>query len=122
VRFKLDENLPRRARASLIARGWDVHDVHEELLAGAEDDRIQEVCEGEKRILITLDTDFADTRRYDPSRSPGVIVLRPANQSIIACIACLEGAIRALAVEHIAGSLWIVEPQRIRIRDHPSGA
>ena len=122
MRFKLDENLPRRARERLSQHGWDVHDTHEEQLAGALDADLQQTCERERRILITLDTDFADIRRYDPGRSPGVIVLRPHDQSIRACIECLEGAVRALTVERIEASLWIVEPQRIRIRDHPTSA
>jgi len=122
VRFKLDENLPRAARARLVQQRWDVHDVYEERLAGADDAAVQGVCERERRILVTLDTDFADTRRYDPARSSGVIVLRPVDQSIRACLHCLDGAIRALATERIHGSLWIVEPERIRIRDHPTGA
>lgn len=122
MKFKLDENLPRSARDQLTARDWDVHDVHDEGLEGSLDDRIQTICEAEGRILVTLDTDFADIRRYDPARSPGVIVLRPRDQSIRACLECLAGAIRALAVERITGTLWIVEPQRLRIRDFPSGA
>jgi hypothetical protein len=44
------------------------------------------------------------------------------DQSIQACLECLAGAMRALSVERIAGSLWIVETQRLRIRDFPSGA
>jgi predicted nuclease of predicted toxin-antitoxin system len=122
VRFKLDENLPRAARARLAEHGWDVHDVFEEQLAGVDDATVQAACEREARILVTLDSDFADTRRYDPARSPGVIVLRPPDQSIRACLQCLDGAIRALATERIQASLWIVEPQRVRIRDHPTGA
>ena len=39
-------------------------------LVGALDADLQKVCEREKRILVTLDTDFADTRRYDPGDSP----------------------------------------------------
>lgn len=114
MRFKLDENLPRAARPRLAAHGWDVHDVYEEQLAGADDAAVQAACEREQRILITLDTDFADTRRYDPARSAGVIVLRPTDQSIRGCLQCLDDAIRALAAERIHASLWIVEPQRIR--------
>lgn len=110
MRFKLDENLPLAAREPLTEQGWDVHDVHEEHLSGALDPEIQVTCEREARILVTLDSDFADIRRYDPGRSPGVIVLRPTSQSIQACLECLHAAIRALAVERIAGSLWIVEP------------
>jgi hypothetical protein len=51
-----------------------------------------------------------------------VIVLRPHDQSIRACLHCLSGAIRALATERIVGALWVVEPERLRIRDHASGA
>lgn len=122
MRVKLDENLPRMARARLVALGWDVHDVHDEGLTSSVDELIQAACEREDRVLITLDTDFADTRRYDPGRSPGVIVLRPRDQSIGAILQCPEAAIRALATQPIRATLWIVEPERLRIRDHPTGA
>lgn len=122
MRFKLDENLPRAARERLTAPGWDVHDVFDEHLGGALDDEIQAVCDEEGRILVTLDTDFADIRRYDPARSPGVIVLRPRDQSIQATLQCLDSAIRALAVERITSALWIVEPERLRIRDFPGNS
>ena len=122
MRFKLDENLPALARRRFVDAGWEVDDVHDEGLASAQDAAIQEACDRDGRILVTLDTDFADTRRYNPERSPGVIVLRPASQSIRAILTCLDDAIRALATERIAASLWVVEPGRVRIRDHPTGA
>lgn len=122
MRVKLDENLPRAARERLLGLGWDVHDVHDEGLASAVDEQIQLACEREARILITLDTDFADTRRYNPERSPGVVVLRSRDQSIGAVLQCLDSAIRALRVQPIRAALWIVEPQRLRIRDYPTGA
>lgn len=114
--------MPRRARERLESQGWDVHDVHQEGLVAALDQAIQVACEREARVLVTLDTDFADTRRYNPARSPGVIVLRPRDQSIGAILHCLEGAIRALATQPIQATLWIVEPERLRVRDHPTGA
>ena len=77
MRIKLDENLPRLASERLRALGWDVHDVHEEGLASAIDSLIQNACEREGRVLITLP---------------------------------------------ILASRWIVEPDRLRIRDHPTGA
>jgi predicted nuclease of predicted toxin-antitoxin system len=119
VRFKLDENLPRAARVRFENEQWDVDDVHDEGLASAIDEEIQRACEAERRVLVTLDLDFADTRRYDPSRSPGVIVLRPTDQSVDAIVQCVDGAIRALRSRPIAASLWIVEPERLRIRDYP---
>ena len=122
MRFKLDENLPRSARERFEQQGWNVDDIHEEGLAGADDAVVQAACEREQRVLVTLDTDFADTRRYNPAKSPGVIVLRPGDQSITSCLRCVDGAIRLLVVQRIARSLWIVEPDRVRIRDHPTGA
>jgi predicted nuclease of predicted toxin-antitoxin system len=87
VRFKLDENLPRAARAVLEARGWDVHDVHEEGLASALDAVIRDACEREDRVLVTRDTDFSDVLLVHPATSPGIILLRPPDQSIKATVA-----------------------------------
>lgn len=123
MRFKLDENLPRAARALLESRGWDVHDVHEEGLAGALDPEIRAACDRENRVLVTLDTDFSDVRLLSPE-SPGVMLLRPHEQSIPATLSCLDGAVRLLSAEEIGGALWLVERERIRIRIRrsPSGA
>jgi len=77
-------------------------------------------CEAEDRVLLTLDMHFADTRRYDPSRSPGVLVLRPRDQSIRAVLQCLDAAVRALSVQRVRASLWIMDPEGRRIRDHPT--
>ena len=117
MRLKLDENLPRSARPILESGGFKVHDVHDEELAGAHDRDIQAACEHESRILVTLDTDFADTRRYDPGRSPGVVVLRPSSMTVQGITACLETTIRALKTHSVTNALWIVEPGRLRVRD-----
>jgi predicted nuclease of predicted toxin-antitoxin system len=116
VRAKLDENLPRAARALLEGLGWDVHDVHVEGLSGVADAVIRDACERESRILITLDTDFADVRGLHQATSPGVILLRPRDQSIQATLACLRGALRLLAVESPHGALWVVDAERVRVR------
>ena len=116
MRFKLDENLPRAPRAVLAEHGWDVHDVYEEGLARALDTVIRAVCEQEERILVTLDTDFADVRLVDPVTSPGVILLRPPDQSIQSTVSCLRGAVRLLATETPRGALWLVARDRVRVR------
>jgi predicted nuclease of predicted toxin-antitoxin system len=59
MRFKLDENLDRRAAKILQERGHDVKTVPEQALGGAEDPRIADVCRLERRCLITLDLDFS---------------------------------------------------------------
>ena len=58
LRFKLDENLPKRVEPALRAQGLDVETALSENLAGAVDPRLLAACVAEDRILVTLDLDF----------------------------------------------------------------
>ena len=51
--------------------------------------------------------------------SHGGRVTNLARCAPLTILACLDDAIRALATERIEASLWVVEPGRVRIRDHP---
>lgn len=62
MEFKVDENLPTEVADLLRQVGYDAVTVLEEHLGGASDSDIVSVCQKEGRILITLDTDFADIR------------------------------------------------------------
>ena len=117
ARFKLDENLPRDAAALLRDGGHDVHTVSEEGLGGDADARILDACRAETRILVTFDLDFADIRSYPPSGYSGIWVLRPASQSISATLSLLRGALALLDAEPAMNRLWIIEPDRVRIRE-----
>jgi predicted nuclease of predicted toxin-antitoxin system len=117
ARFKLDENLPRDAQKLLGQAGHDSHSVSEERLEGESDSAVLEACLNENRILVTLDLDFADLRRYPPSSHHGIWVLRPATQSIENIVSVLNGALALLGKELTGKRLWIVEPGRVRIRE-----
>ena len=92
MKFKIDQNLPIEAADLLTVAGHDAMTVYQQSLGGASDERIVDVCKDEDRILITADLDLSDIRRYPPAQTPGYAV-RPIN-----------------------GRLWIVEPDRLRIR------
>ena len=79
LRFKLDENLPRRIESALRDLGHDVETALSEGLAGASDPDLLAACIAEHRVLVTLDLDFADIRAYPPGSHRGVWVLRPPN-------------------------------------------
>ena len=117
ARFKLDENIARDVEALLRDAGHDVHSVFDEHLDGGPDTQLLDACRNEKRILITLDLDFADIRLYPPASHAGVWVLRPSMQSIENTLALLKGALALLASETAEQRLWIVEHDRVRIRD-----
>jgi hypothetical protein len=44
-------------------------------------------------------------------------VLRPHTQSIDNTLALLKGALVVLETEPAQGRLWIIEPERVRIRE-----
>ena len=114
--IKLDENLSGACATLLRGEGFDVHTVLEENLAGHRDERILAACVEEGRTLITLDLDFANPIRFDPSLHCGVIVLRPEGRSsrsqILSLLRPLCGPLRT---EVLRGQLWIIELGRIRV-------
>ena len=117
ARFKLDENLPREAEALLLEAGHDVHTVLVEHLGGNSDHRVFDASLAENRILVTFDLDFSDIRLYPPASHKGIWVLRPHTQSIDNTLALLRGALAVLETESAHARLWIIEPERVRIRE-----
>jgi hypothetical protein len=94
MKIKLNENIGRRAA----------------------DEILFEVCANEGRVLITLDHDFGQVLRFPPSRSAGLIVLEPGPRLTPRSLLDRLRDVVALAETHSpAGTLWIVEPGRVRI-------
>ncbi len=116
MQIKLDENMPGSAARVLEAAGHDVDSVHEEGLAGKNDEVLFLTVQENRRVLITLDRDFSDIRTYPPEESPGVIVLRPRDQMIDSVIPLVSRLALILSNESPTRSLWIVSDDRIRIR------
>ena len=74
--IKLDENLGQRVAAAFSAAGHDVAIVFEQRLTSTTDQQLFGVCVRERRLLVSLDTDFANPLRFDPLKSAGIVVLR----------------------------------------------
>jgi len=116
LRFKLDENLPRDAVTLLEQAGHDVDTVANQNLAGHPDAEVLQACQQERRTLVTLDLGFADLRLYSPTELQGIVVLRTPTQSIARISALVAEMLRLADREQLPGHLWIVEPDRVRIR------
>jgi predicted nuclease of predicted toxin-antitoxin system len=117
VNFRIDENLPIEAADVLRGAGHDAVSVLEQSLGGAADPVIAAICESETRVLVTLDADFADIRAYPPANYPGLIVLRLNQQGKTHVLEILRRLVFVLVEETPEGHLWIVEQDRIRVRD-----
>ena len=115
MKFKIDENLPFEVVKLLENSGHDAMSVFEQNLSGAPDTHIAQVCQNEKRALITLDTDFSDIRTYSPDEFFGLIVLRLRRQDKPHVLSVMGRLTNILLKEPLDRHLWIVEEGRVRI-------
>lgn len=117
MKFKTDENLPEEAAELLRSAGYDASTILEQSMGGELDPEVASVCRREQRILVTLDLGFADIRTYPPEEYHGLIVLRLRQQDKAHVVGVIEQLLPMLETEQLANRLWIVEEDRIRIRD-----
>ena len=116
MKFKLDQNLAIECATVLAEAGHDAMTVYEQQLTGAPDEKIVAVCRQEERVLITADLDLSDVRRYPPGQSAGFIVLRLREQNQLNQMALLRRILPLLQTEPVAGHLWIVDVNKVRVR------
>ncbi len=115
--FKIDENLPVEVAQLLVAAGHDALTVHDQKMNGASDHDLAVICRKESRILISFDNDFADIRAYPPAKYPGLIIFRLKRQDKLHVLKIFSSILLLLGNEQIDQRLWIVDEDRIRIRE-----
>jgi predicted nuclease of predicted toxin-antitoxin system len=115
MRFKVDENLPIEVADLLTAAGHDAATVHDEGVGGSPDPDLANLTRREERALVTLDLGFADIRSYPPTDYPGLVVMRLPRQDKMFVLQVCARLVQSLSREDLAGCLWIVEPDRIRV-------
>ena len=117
TRLKLDENFSPRLTELFHAAGFDAHSVLDESLCGASDEVIYETCLRENRCLITFDTDFCNILNYPADETQGIIVVRPNRPTTLANIRVIvDQIIQLLQERNPENCLWVLEPDRLRIR------
>ncbi len=89
-----------------------VDSVYHEKLTGIDDKSLNQICYKEKRILITLDSDFISI----PDPFYGIIILRSKTQGKSAVSSLFEIFLDNFSLKAIVGKIIIIEPDLIRIR------
>ncbi len=117
MKFKIDENLPLEFCELLRSEGFDAKTVLDQGLGGASDDLLFRQCFQESRILMTLDMDFSNIWNYSPGGTSGIIVFRLLRHDKPSLISALRKTIPTIMEHGPQNSLWIVEHDRIRMRD-----
>lgn len=115
--FKIDENLPVEVATLLADAGHDALTVLDQRMGGYRDSELSKVCQDEHRIIVSLDLDFADIRNYPPAKYSGIIVLRLNITNKTQILRAVERLVPLLEQETLNGRLWIVDENRVRIRE-----
>ena len=121
MRCKIDEHLPLEIKDLLAEHQHEPVTVAEQGMAGSIDPDVAQVCRKEGRALLTLDLDFSDIRAYPPEDYHGIVVFRPAIQSISTLVRLTTQLLTLLEREPLIGHLWIVEDHQVRIREGSQG-
>jgi len=119
MKLKLDENLSRHLKPVLIGLGHDVLTAADESLLSRPDVEVAACAAREGRILLSLDIEFADLRKYPPGSHPGIVLFRPAFLGPLSVNRFVERFVRSMDLSALSGCVAIVEPQGIRVRHPP---
>lgn len=90
--------------------------VYHQGKTGITDQELLELCLHEKRILITLDTDFNNVVLHPRDTFYGIILLRPQTQGKYAVLKLFREFLKHYPLEQVVGKSLIVEPHQIVIR------
>lgn len=121
MKLKLDENLSHYLKPRLAALGHDVTTTADEGLLSRPDTTVAAAAAAEGRMLLTLDLEFADLRKYPPGSHPGMIVFRPRTFGPLSVNRAVEAFVRDTDLAPLAGCVVVVEPARMRIRGPVTG-
>lgn len=119
MRIKLDENLSERLKPLIAEQGHDVTTVAEEGLAGAKDPVVCAAANRESRLLVTVDRDFGDLRKFPPGRHHGIVLFRPRNRGYQVVNPLVLQFVREVNLSELDGCLVVVDRDRVRVRRPP---
>lgn len=120
MKLKLDENLSWHLKAILQSCGHDADTAADEGLLSKSDVEIGDAAKGAGRMLLTLDLDFGDLRKFPPGSHPGIVLFRPRSLGPLTVNAFIEEFVRGSNLQDLVGCLAVVEPLRVRIRRPPA--
>ena len=115
--FAIDEDMPRSTGKVLKETGYEVKDIRDHGLRGADDDKIYQFAQNNQAVLITADLGFGNILRFPIGSHFGIVIARfpneiptsEINRQLVARFADLTDA-------DFKGSLLIIEPGKVRIR------
>ncbi|MBP6963723.1 MAG: DUF5615 family PIN-like protein [Armatimonadetes bacterium] len=116
MRFLLDMGISPKVAGTLGSLGHEAVRCSEIGLSGASDLEILGYAESHGLILVSTDLDFADLTFACKEPCPGLVLLRLDNPSSEMMCSRLQIMLTALAEDEIAGSVVIIQHNKVRTR------
>jgi len=116
MKLKLDENLSRHLKPLLTRIGHDVVTAADENLLSCSDTKIASAALREERMLLTLDVEFADLRKYPPGSHPGIILFRPPSFGPLSVNKFIADFVNSADLSKLTSCVAIVDPVNVRVR------
>jgi len=109
--------MPRSTVTILKERGYEVKDIRDYDLRGAEDKEIYEFAQREEAVILTSDRGFGNILRFPLGTHFGIVVANFPNEMLTQEInKHLLERLKDLSEDDFKGNLIIIEPQKIRIK------
>src|SRR6267378_2206490 len=101
-----------------LLRSWDydVLTAQEADLAGKSDENVLAYAVRHQRILITIDMDFSNLRRFPPRSYIGIIVSKIRPRIAEKIHAVLQQVLREVDEQRLSKSLVIIDQSKYRVR------
>jgi predicted nuclease of predicted toxin-antitoxin system len=120
LRFLVDNALSPAVAEGLASAGHDAVHVRDCGMQAASDELIFERADAENRVIVSADTDFATLLAARKATSPSLVLFRHGSQHRPSDqIALLTRNLPRFEQDLNAGSIVVIEPERIRVRSLP---
>ena len=116
-KFLIDEDMPRSTAGALKGRGYEVKDIRDYGLRGADDEKVYQFAQSNQAVLITGDMGFGNILHFPIGRHFGIVIVHFPNEMTTHEInRQLVDRFREFTEDDFKGNLIIIEPGKVRIR------
>ncbi|MCF6154382.1 MAG: hypothetical protein E3K36_03830 [Candidatus Brocadia sp.] len=116
-KFLIDEDMPRSTAGALKDRGYEVKDIRDYGLRGADDKKVYQFAQNDQAVLITGGMGFGNILHFPIGRHFGIVIVHFPNEMTTNEInRQLVERFSEFAEDDFNSNLIIIEPGKVRIR------